>query len=198
MKNGLPPLIALPIVLLAPACGSESTPDTEEPSPQTTGSLEPVDPAVRDSVSIEPLIAPDLNGHTLLERDTLPKDPWGDVYMYEPPTGEDIMDDVRAARQSKVEADITAIVEALYEYCVLNNGTYPDSLEALITPDENGVTLLMRDTLPKDPWGREYMYESPTREISELRVFTYGADGAPGGEGDDRDVDNVMIRDRQD
>jgi general secretion pathway protein G len=48
--------------------------------------------------------------------------------------------------------------------------------------------------LPVDPWGREYGYElaSPGRP----RIFSLGADGQPGGAGDDEDLDNLLLRNR--
>ena len=101
------------------------------------------------------------------------------------------------AHGAKVVADISAIEEALTQYAVLNNMVYPDSLEPLITPDENNQTLLRRTTLPKDPWGEVYMYEPPDRGRTDPRIFTYGADKTQGGEGKDRDIDNFMIRDQE-
>jgi general secretion pathway protein G len=95
----------------------------------------------------------------------------------------------------KAKSDIMTIVNALEEYCVLNNGTYPDSLEALVTPDANtGQTILRQERVPLDPWKNEYGYEPPGAGRVKPRVFTYGADGAPGGEGKDRDFDNIDIQ----
>ncbi len=39
--------------------------------------------------SLEVLILPDAHGKKFLNRDTLPKDPWGNEYAYEPPIGTD-------------------------------------------------------------------------------------------------------------
>ena len=36
--------------------------------------------------------------------------------------------------------------------------------------------------LPKDPWGRDYLYLNPGQH-GEIDVFTLGADGQPGGKG---------------
>lgn len=94
----------------------------------------------------------------------------------------------------KAKADITQIESALQQYAVENNGRYPDTLEVLITPDKNGNTFLDRDTIPKDPWGNEYGYEPPGPGQPKPLVFSYGADGTPGGEGKDLDFDNQMIK----
>ncbi len=39
--------------------------------------------------------------------------------------------------------------------------------------------------IPLDPWDNPYVYESDGREFN---IISYGADGAPGGEGRDRDI----------
>ncbi len=93
----------------------------------------------------------------------------------------------------KAKADITTISSALEEFTILNQGTYPETLEALVTPDENGNTILNSDRVPVDPWGNEYQYEPPSGGQT-FRVFTLGQDGAPGGEGKDRDFDQIDIR----
>lgn len=97
----------------------------------------------------------------------------------------------------KAKADITQIVQALDNYAVDHNGTYPDSLEALVTPDENNNTYIKGERVPRDPWKNEYLYEPPTTGQPDPRVYTLGADGLPGGEGKDRDFDNIMIKNEE-
>ena len=46
------------------------------------------------------------------------------------------------------------------------------------------------DRLPKDPWGQVYQYLSPGVH-GDFDVFTYGADGAPGGSGADADIGSM-------
>lgn len=41
---------------------------------------------------------------------------------------------------------------------------------------------------PKDPWGRDYIYLAPGRSNALFEVISYGADGEPGGEGENQDV----------
>jgi general secretion pathway protein G len=98
-----------------------------------------------------------------------------------------------AAMGGKVKSDIMALENALTEYAVANGGRYPESLEALVTPDVNGHTFLKQTSIPKDPWKSEYQYEAPGPGQPRPRVFTLGKDLQPGGEGDDRDIDNLMI-----
>lgn len=101
---------------------------------------------------------------------------------------------IGVANEAKAKSDIVAIGQAIQSYVLENNGVYPDSLEALVTPDDAGRTYLDRETVPTDPWGNEYAYEPPTSGNIQFRVMTYGKDGLPGGEGEDRDFDNVMVK----
>ena len=94
----------------------------------------------------------------------------------------------------KAKADIIAIEQGLNQYAIQNGGRFPDNLDALVTPDENGNTYLDRDSVPKDPWGNEYIYEPPGPGQPKPVVKTYGADGVQGGEAKDRDFDNLMIK----
>ena len=43
------------------------------------------------------------------------------------------------------------------------------------------------DKLPRDPWGNAYQYLQPGVH-GELDVFSLGADGQPGGTGNDADI----------
>ena len=97
------------------------------------------------------------------------------------------------ASRKKAEADLVAIKNALTEYAVANGGKFPDTLEVLVTPDVNGHTYLDTTKIPKDPWGREYMYEPPGQGQPQPRVYSYGKDGQMGGEGDDADIDNLTL-----
>lgn len=96
---------------------------------------------------------------------------------------------------AKVKVDITAITTALNEYAMNNAGKFPDSLDPLVTPDTNGYRYLSQSKIPKDPWNEEYGYEPPGPGQNEPRVFTLGKDRTQGGEGDNADIDNFVIRD---
>jgi general secretion pathway protein G len=98
------------------------------------------------------------------------------------------------ANLARATADIVTITRAIEGYAVENAGRFPESLEALVTPDARGHTFLGRETLPVDPWGTPYLFEPPTTDAGKYRVISYGKDGQPGGTGDDADLDNVRIR----
>ena len=101
-----------------------------------------------------------------------------------------VMKRLSVATGTTARVDIVTISSSLDEAAILNGGRYPDSLEALITPDENGHTLIKGAKLPNDPWGMPYMYDPPLGG-EPSRVYSYGKDGMPGGEGDDADISNL-------
>lgn len=98
------------------------------------------------------------------------------------------------ANAVKAKADIMSIDQAVTSYAIENGGRYPESLEALVTPDSNGHSFLDTETVPKDPWGNEYTFEPAPSGSPKFRVISYGKDGVPGGEGDDADIDNIKIK----
>ena len=99
------------------------------------------------------------------------------------------------AGKAKAAADISTICSALDNYAINNGGRYPDTLEILVTPDENGITMLKDQlSVPLDPWKNPYVYEPPLGGTGPYKVISYGKDGQPGGEGDDADIDNFTIR----
>jgi len=111
--------------------------------------------------------------------------------------GSNVIRNLFKGQEGAAKADIISIETALSQYAVENNGRYPDSLESLVTPDENGYTFLDRETVPLDPWKNEYQYEPPGPGNPKPRVWTFGADGVQGGEGKDRDMDNIMIKNNE-
>lgn len=44
------------------------------------------------------------------------------------------------------------------------------------------------EAVPADPWGKPYQYAVPGRDGLPFAVYSLGADGAPGGEGNDADI----------
>lgn len=101
------------------------------------------------------------------------------------------------ANGQKAKADIATLDSALELYR-LNNLTYPatsDGLGALLSAPPS-LTDPSRyqaggyiKKLPKDPWGRDYKYEYPGKHGS-YDIYTLGADGIPGGTGENADIGN--------
>jgi len=75
----------------------------------------------------------------------------------------------------------------------LDIGRYPTSqegLEALRTQPgglERWDGPYLKKDVPVDPWGKPYVYKSPG-DHGPFDIVSYGADGAPGGDGDNRDI----------
>ncbi|MBM4154710.1 MAG: type II secretion system protein GspG [Lentisphaerae bacterium] len=47
--------------------------------------------------------------------------------------------------------------------------------------------------LPRDPWGREFIYLVPGREGLPFEIVCYGSDGEPGGDGDAADISTADL-----
>jgi general secretion pathway protein G len=105
-----------------------------------------------------------------------------------------VMQKFFASQTAKIKADITVIASALDQYAMANLGKYPDSLEALVTPDENGFKFLDYDQVPLDPYKNPYVYEPPGSGRATPIVLSYGQDGTPGGDGKDKDIDFEMVK----
>ena len=105
-----------------------------------------------------------------------------------------VMDRPDEARVVRAKQDIAAVVSALNMYR-LDNFAYPTTqqgLSALVSkplgaPNWRAGGYLQ--AMPKDPWGKDYLYLSPGTH-GEVDVLTYGADGKPGGEGVNADLGN--------
>ena len=104
-----------------------------------------------------------------------------------------VMKKLRSGQEGRVKIDIMQIESALTDFAVQNGGVYPDSLESLVTPDENGLTYLKATTVPLDPWKNEYQYEPPGPGETDPTVYSFGEDGQRGGDGKARDITNHMI-----
>jgi general secretion pathway protein G len=99
------------------------------------------------------------------------------------------------ARATVAKSDIAAIMSALKLYR-LDNQRYPtgeQGLAALVAkPEQPPVPPNWKpggylEKLPKDPWGRPYLYLNPGVR-GEVEVMSFGADGQSGGAGPDSDL----------
>jgi general secretion pathway protein G len=103
------------------------------------------------------------------------------------------------ARVTKARQDIRAYETALNLYR-MDNFRYPTTeqgLEALVKrPVDPNIRNWKEggyiDGLKKDPWGNEYNYLAPGSH-GDYDLYTLGADGQPGGEGQDADIGNWNI-----
>jgi len=103
----------------------------------------------------------------------------------------------KKVEKSKLQIAKTQIVllENAIKMFKLDTGRYPTSEEGLSALLENpgrahnwdGPYLEKR--LPKDPWGRGYIYVHPGKNYI-IEISSLGADGKEGGEGENKDVNN--------
>ena len=113
-----------------------------------------------------------------------------------------VIDRPDQARAARAKADIAAIASAVKLYR-LDNYRYPTTeqgLEALVEPSSldpeprNFKAGGYLEELPLDPWGRPYLYLSPG-ENGEFDLYSLGADGLSGGEGQNEDIGNWREKD---
>ena len=101
------------------------------------------------------------------------------------------------AKVTDARVQIKNIETALKLY-KLDNGSYPSTeqgLGALVAKPTVGVIpnsykeggYLESKKMPKDPWGNDYLYVSPG-EHGDYDLFSYGSDGAKGGDGKNADI----------
>jgi len=101
------------------------------------------------------------------------------------------------AMKEKARADVAVLEQAIetYRLEIMAFPTTAEGLSALTAPPAGLARPdRYRDggyirRLPQDPWGNPYQYAYPG-EHGRFDVYSLGADGAKGGEGDDADIGN--------
>jgi general secretion pathway protein G len=101
------------------------------------------------------------------------------------------------ARITAAKQDVGALSQSLKLY-KLDNLAYPSTdqgMQALVVkPTSPPIPPNWKpggyiERLPKDPWGHDYRYLNPGQH-REIDVYSLGADGEPGGEGNNADIGN--------
>lgn len=99
---------------------------------------------------------------------------------------------VEESRMKAAQAQIELFGAALDQFR-LDVGRYPTTMEGLsaLREDVSGTGQwrgpYIKKELPKDPWGKEFVYTSPG-EHDEYDIVSLGSDNARGGDGDARDI----------
>jgi len=115
-----------------------------------------------------------------------------------------LMDRPAEARAMKAQLDIKTLENALKLF-KLDNGFYPTTdqgLKALVEKPTIGRNAprwreggyVEKGVLPKDPWGKDFLYLSPGVHNTDFDLWSYGADAEAGGEGEDQDVTNWVAQ----
>lgn len=108
-----------------------------------------------------------------------------------------LLDEPERARRTSAATQIRSFEEALGMFR-LDNGYYPSTeqgLQALVSqPTIGRIPTRYKDggyirRIPDDPWGNSYVFLSPGVH-GDYDLLSYGADGQPGGEGENADIAN--------
>ena len=115
--------------------------------------------------------------------------------------GAAIFRQVDRARVTAARAQLSSL-EGVLELYRMDNGKFPTTEQGLLAlveaPTSEPVPrnypaggYLKDGRLPLDPWGEPYHYEIPgASNPHAYDLWSFGADGAPGGEGVDADIGN--------
>lgn len=113
---------------------------------------------------------------------------------------------MRGAEEGRISAAKVQIrnFETGLKMFKLKHGFYPSTeqgLDALVNAPSSGRIpenyprggYLESAQIPNDPWGNPYMYESPGSHGFDYEIVSYGADGSPGGEDENADIESWNI-----
>jgi general secretion pathway protein G len=100
-----------------------------------------------------------------------------------------------SSRSKTAHVQIEGLITSL-ELFHIDVGRYPSSSEGLdvlvktagSTPGWGGP-YISKNTVPLDPWGQAYRYQSPGKK-GPFDLYTYGRDGKEGGADEDADIWN--------
>lgn len=107
----------------------------------------------------------------------------------------------RRENSAKTQLKYLGVALKLYK---MKKGVYPKTLELLTIPNRSGDTFL--DAIPLDPWGNEYIYKKiyaksektfSSGKKSKFEIICLGADGAPGGKGENFDIKYSELHKKQ-
>jgi len=78
-------------------------------------------------------------------------------------------------------ADLARVSQSVDEHWA-KHGALPLTLDSLVSQQQ-------LDRVPTDPWGHPYQYQHPGQH-GDVDVYSFGADGKAGGEGEAADIGN--------
>jgi general secretion pathway protein G len=116
------------------------------------------------------------------------------IAMFATIVGQRLFRNVERARQTTAKAQISEFESVLDAYR-LDVGRYPtteeglQSLRARPGSVERWDGPYLKKDVPLDPWQRPYVYHAPGR-YGDYDIYSFGADGQEGGEGENADVTN--------
>jgi general secretion pathway protein G len=93
------------------------------------------------------------------------------------------------AKAAVAKAEVSEIAKQVNLYCV-DNGISRLGDDFDLSVLTSGPSPYVKASDLTDPWGHEYVILVPGERNTDFDVISYGADGAPGGEGEDADIVN--------
>ena len=105
---------------------------------------------------------------------------WGTAFLFSVDT---------YTKTDRARAEIVSLVKII-DHFRKEQTVFPQNLDELrVRRRQGGETYL--NINPIDPWGRKYGYQYPgMRNVNSYDLWSYGADGQPGGSGENADIIN--------
>ncbi len=102
-----------------------------------------------------------------------------------------IIGKAEGAKVKAAASQVSRLAMAVESY-YLDTGTTPDALQQLVEDSGNDSGWngpYVKPSSLKDPWGRNYEYTFPG-EHGDFDIYSLGADGQPGGDGKNADINS--------
>ncbi len=98
-----------------------------------------------------------------------------------------VMGRFQEAKVQTAQLDIKGFGDGLRLF-KLKHSRFPTTAEGLAALYQEGF---LEGEQKKDPWGNDYVYVQPGQKHPDTYdIMSYGADGKPGGDGEDADITN--------
>ena len=113
--------------------------------------------------------------------------------------GPRVIDRFKKAERHTAKAQIEMLATAVDTFR-LDMRRYPKELEELIRSSEDSKNWegpYLKKDLPTDPWDNPYIYKCPGDERRDYDIISYGADGQPGGDKENADINNWESLDKK-
>lgn len=113
--------------------------------------------------------------------------------------GPRVIDRFKKAERHTAKAQIEMLATSVDTFR-LDMRRYPKELEELITSpsdSKNWEGPYLKKALPTDPWDNPYIYKCPGDENRDYDILSYGADGQPGGDKENADINSWESLDKE-
>ena len=108
------------------------------------------------------------------------------------------LDDAAIARAKQDVRSLESTIN-LFRIGKFRYPTEEEGLQILLgkpgTPGNDEEYEQLLNTVPVDPWKRQYLYANPSDHGLQFDVYTLGADGQEGGDGVNADIGNWNLND---